>query len=169
MWGIDSLVVTPPPTSRPVSPPARYLKRMKRCSRSPVSRPRLSTRGWLRGKKLFGGQQHTRKQDQPPVWTKAEESKLIEFMLLFTEGKSWVMHKHIGMWQESIFSDVCKLFTVNQVWFMFTLHLHSLNGSDLIFAFMIFINKYMYHLWSIHSKRKFGILFHLFSFRKCLP
>ncbi len=99
--GVDALVVTPPPTPVPTSPPARYREQsVAQIFQSP-SRPRVrqSIRYQVRGKRLFGKSKKT--QPPAPVWSKAEESRLIEFMLIFTEGKSWVMHKHTPFWNEA--------------------------------------------------------------------
>ena len=98
--GVNALMVTPPPTPVPTTPPARRRKQsVTQLSQSPSSRPRLrqGIRDQIIGKKLFG--KHTK--NQPPVWSKEEESRLIEFMLIFTEGKSWVMHKYTPFWNEA--------------------------------------------------------------------
>lgn len=96
----DTLTVTPSPHPRPVSPPSRCRQHVERSIQSPVSHlSRLPSRGRLTGKKLFGEPQ--RNSEQPPAWTVTEESRLIEFMVLFTEGKTWAMHKHTRFWNEA--------------------------------------------------------------------
>ncbi len=63
----------------------------------PFESPKTQGKGLLTAKKLF----NPKKLKKPvlPEWTDGEREKLTEFLLLYTEGKSWVLHKDMHFWE----------------------------------------------------------------------
>lgn len=87
----EGLVVTPPPDPSVVSSlPKHRHQRQETASYS----PRSHKKGKLRGKRLF----EANKPLQPPEWTQEEHRQLAEFLLLYTDGKTWVQHKDMRFW-----------------------------------------------------------------------
>ncbi len=113
-------MATPPPSSN--SPPT--LIRPSRDCPGQTPRKKLPSRHKLRGKKLF--ESVTKKARQNIQWTKDEQSKLLEFLLLFTDGKCWVMHKDSRFWveagrfiQQSLHSSHCRSGKCRSTWIIY--------------------------------------------------
>ena len=59
-------------------------------------------RGELEGRVLFDGEACTLKDvKELPAWTDGELGALVSFLMLHTNGKSWVAHKDSRFWDEA--------------------------------------------------------------------
>lgn len=87
----EGLVVTPPPEPSLVSSLTKL--RHQRQETASYS-PRSHKKGKLRGKRLF----EANKPLKPPEWTQEEQRQLVEFLLLYTDGKTWMQHKDMRFW-----------------------------------------------------------------------
>ena len=87
----EGLVVTPPPEPSLFSHPNPRRQRQETASYSPRSH-RKGIR--VESKKLF----EATKPVQSPEWTQEELKQLVEFMLLYTDGKTWAQHKDMRFW-----------------------------------------------------------------------
>ena len=92
---LEGLVVSLPPDSRPVSLSLRKTRRrgLEAVGRTSSHSPRSHRKGRLVAKNLFEA-----KKVQAPEWTQEEHKQLVEFMLLYTDGKSWVQNKDMRFW-----------------------------------------------------------------------
>ena len=87
----EGLVVTPPPEPSQVSSLTKL--RHQRQETASYS-PRSHKKGKLRRKRLF----EANKPFKPPEWTQEEQRQLVEFLLLYTDGKTWMQHKDMRFW-----------------------------------------------------------------------
>ena len=79
----EGLVVTPPPEPSLVSSLTKL--RHQRQETASYS-PRSHKKGKFSGKRLF----EANKPLKPPEWTQEEQRQLVEFLLLYTDGKTWM-------------------------------------------------------------------------------
>ena len=108
----EGLAVTPPPSEPRVGPESRIRGLQQHPGRaSPSYSPRSHRKGQLTAKKLF---QQQAKKVQSPEWTDEEHKQLLEFMLLYTDGKTWVMHKEMRFWEAAGKFIQQRLQTVNR-------------------------------------------------------
>jgi hypothetical protein len=75
-----------------------YLEETPKSTKSRVTRVPVR----VEGKVLFGSvSEAINTTSRLPNWTKEEVKCLIDFLLLHTDGKSWVAHKDTAFWDEA--------------------------------------------------------------------
>jgi len=89
----EGLVITPRPEPSLVSRPTTRRQTQETAMSASYS-PRSHRKGIrVQSKKLF----EATKPVQSPEWTQ-ELKQLVEFMLLYTDGKTWAQHKDMRFW-----------------------------------------------------------------------
>lgn len=93
-----ALAITPPTST--VHPQERSRRGTSAVSRrrTGASTPSLGAkRRQMSARKLF--QEGQRAQTPAPEWSEDEVKQLITFLLLYTDGSAWTLHKNVAFWK----------------------------------------------------------------------